>query len=265
MVLREHEDSVLCIPQSEHARISGQIAAAWGNERVPRAEPAAELALAAARHDIGMDAYDAEPELDPEAGLPRSFMTMPLEEHVRCWRRGPSLVVDEDPYAAILVSLHGTTLMARKHASGEAERELVADYLETQEELRAGLRDQLSSDPHLATYLEPDPIERGRRLLALWDAMSLGVCLPRLPQRLTDTPAGEPPVVLAMGYHGSGGGERGAEDPHAVTVDPWPFDTDEVHLWAEGRRLQGRFAEAEPMRAALREAPRERLTIVLVR
>lgn len=264
MVLREREGSVLCIPQSEHARVSGQIAAVWGNDRVPRSEPSVELALAAARHDIGMDAYDAEPDLDHETGLPQSFMSMPLAEHLRCWRRGPALVVDESPYAAILVSLHGTTLMARKSTDDAAERELVDAYLAEGEDLRAGIRDQLATDPHLAAYLEPDPIERNRRLLSLWDAMSLAVCMPRLPQRLADTPAGEPPVVVEMDFHGDGGGEHGAGDPHVVTVKPWPFGVDEVHLWAEGRRLGGRFTDAESMRAALREAPRERLWVILV-
>lgn len=265
MVLRERKGSVLCIPQSEHARISGQIAAAWGNERVPRAEPADELTLAAARHDIGMDAYDAEPEFDPETGLPRDFMSMPLEEHIRCWRRGPEMVVDEDAYAAILVSLHGTTLMARRSTADEAERELLDAYLAEQEDLREGLRDQLSSDPHLAPYLESDPIERNRRLMALWDAMSLAACTHRLPERITNTPAGKPPLVVEMAFHGSGGGDAGAGDPHVVTVAPWPFADDEVHLWAEGRRLQGRFDDVESMHSALREAPRERLSVILVR
>ena len=54
---------------------------------------------AAARHDDGMDDYDAEPELDPETGLPRSFMRMPLDLWLESWRQGPSIVAEDSPYA----------------------------------------------------------------------------------------------------------------------------------------------------------------------
>ena len=87
MVVRDDSDSpgVLCIPQSEHARISGQIARAWGNARFGELEPREQVCLAAARHDDGMDRFDADPELDPATGLPLGFMRMPLEAWLECW------------------------------------------------------------------------------------------------------------------------------------------------------------------------------------
>jgi len=44
-------------------------------------------------------------------------------------------------------------------------------------------------------------------------------------------------------------------DASEYVIDPWPFRDEAVTLVYEGRRLAGRFAEEETMRAALRRAP----------
>ena len=46
-----------------------------------------------------------------------------------------------------------------------------------------------------------------------------------------------------------------SSDPARVGVAPWPFAEDVVSLRFEGRRLPGRFADEETMRAALAHAP----------
>lgn len=269
MVLRElDDDSVLCIAQSEHARVSGLIARAWGNDAVPASAPATEIELAAEHHDVGMDAFDHRPDLDPATGRPRSFMAMPLGEHVRCWRRGPALVGAENPYAGVLVSLHGSALIGRRSREQPADRELIETYLTEQERLREQLTTQLDDDPELRRCLAPEAIDHNRRLIALWDAMSLAICIPRLPNQLTDTPAGEPAIALEM--RRAGGGAAGGERPSGgggarVEVEPWPFAADAVEIAFEGRRLERRFEREEEMHRSLRRAPLERVEVSLVR
>src|SRR3954453_676104 len=114
MVLHETDSGVICIGQASHAWVSGQLARRWGNERFARPEPFEEDCLGAEQHDVGMAEWDLEPELDPDTGLPRSFMGMPLGTHLELWSKAPSKVLTQSPYAALVVSMHGRALYARE-------------------------------------------------------------------------------------------------------------------------------------------------------
>ena len=104
-------DDMIVIGQPSHAWLSGQLARAWSPT------PREEVCLAAEQHDIGMAAWDAEPKLNPETGLPRSFMQLELDDHLECWSRAARLVLPQSRYAALLVSLHGTALYERRATS----------------------------------------------------------------------------------------------------------------------------------------------------
>jgi hypothetical protein len=262
VVVREENSGFLCIPQSQHAAISGQIARAWGNDAFPPPAPRPEVCLAAARHDDGMDDFDRRPELDPETGLPRSFMRMPLGTWLECWRRGPSLVATDSPYAGVLVSLHGTGLLAYRRIPEEdaEERGLADGYRAEQERLRAGWIERCRDDPETSPYVEEVSLERNRRLLALWDAMSLAVCMPRLPGRFERVPAAtEEGAVLELEEVGEP--ETGAV---TVSVDPWPFSAPEVPLAASGRPLAAGFDDEGRMRDALAAAAPRSLSATLI-
>ena len=230
MVVREDSGSpgTLCIPQSEHAGISGQIARAWGNARFGALEPREQVCLAAARHDDGMDEFDADPARDPETGLPLSFMRMPLGAWLECWRRGPSLVAAESPYAGLLVSLHGDYLLGyrRLDPGDEDGRRALAAYRSEQRDLRSEWLAEAAAEPAARGLSDPAAIERRRKLIEIWDAMSLAVCMPRLPDSFGAVPAaGSETVTIAMREAGEG----------LVAVDPWPFAPGELALEATGR------------------------------
>ena len=82
MLLRPDGDGVLAIGQPAHAWLSGQLARTWGNERFGTVEPWEEVCLAAEQHDAGMAEWERRPTLNPGTGLPRSFMELPLGEHL---------------------------------------------------------------------------------------------------------------------------------------------------------------------------------------
>ena len=114
MLLRNDRGGVLAIGQTSHAWISGQLARAWGNARFPAPEPRDEVCLAAEQHDIGMAQWDLEPTGNPNTGLPYSFMEMPLTEHLGLWSAAPRRLLTQSRYAALLVSMHGARLYARR-------------------------------------------------------------------------------------------------------------------------------------------------------
>ncbi len=242
MVVREDPDSAaaLCIPQSQHAAISGQIAAAWGNDMFEPPTPRAEVIEAATRHDDGMDDFDAEPELDPDTGLPRNFMRMPFGAWLDCWHRGPAIVGDDDPYAGILVSMHGSYLLDYRNLTDPAEADLAAAWLSEQEELRDEWAGEVERLPDVAPGLGRERLEHNRALIALWDAFSLAVCMPRLPDQIEGVGDGGSDVRFVLDEIESGPGLQG---PRVVSIGPWPFEREAVDLGARGRVLERRYED----------------------
>jgi hypothetical protein len=237
VVLRREGDAVVAIGQPSHAWLSGQLARAWGNDRFGALEPWEEVCLAAEQHDAGMAAWDASPTLNPDTGLPHSFIEMPVETHVELWSRAWELVLPQSRYAALLVSLHGTALYEMRDLGklDHAQAELVRDYLADQREVQ---------DRLVAALGDPPAVARNRRLVWTWDAFSLALCLDWSPHTLRAVPAagGEVDVELTPA------GER------TVRVDPWPFADASVRVRTEGRVLESRFQDEPAMRAALRDA-----------
>jgi hypothetical protein len=244
MLLRRDDDGVLAIGQPAHAWLSGQLARAWGNEAFGPVEPWEEVCLGAEQHDVGMTAWERRPTLNPETGLPRSFMELTLDEHLGMWSRAASLVVPQSRYAALLVSLHGTALYERRDLSrlSEADARRVRAYLAGERDLQLALRASLGAGEA--------EVRRNQRLIWTWDSLSLGLLLGWAPYELRGVPtaSGETDVALRDG-----------------TLDPWPFRADRVALRCEGRRLHGPYEDEAAMRAALAIAPWETVEVELER
>lgn len=251
MLHREDPEGLIVITQPVHAWVAAQLARNWGNARFGMFAPWEEVCLGAEQHDVGMTAWDRAPTLNPKTGRPYSFMNMPTREHVRGWAdAGPQALV-QGRYTALLTSLHGTGLYERYHdftRDTPDEARAARDYLNAeyafQEELLATLR----ADPIYAPYATEEVMTRNRRLVTVWDRLSLALCHGvREPLSVPDVPTAADPVTLALAPLNG--------DPLHVTVDPWPFREETVRLVCEGRRLPETFTDEAAMRAALAAAP----------
>ncbi len=224
-------DAVVVIGQASHAWVSGQLARAWRD-----VEPREEVALAAEQHDVGMAQWDLAPTLNPDTGWPHSFLEMPLATHLRLWSAAPQRLLTQSRYAALLVSLHGTTLYEMRDLArlDEEDADAVRAYLAGQRALQARLVDDLAADP--------EQVERNRRLLFAWDWLSLALCLDwSLPR--------EGPEGLVL--HPGG------------VLEPWPFAGHELVVRCEGRRLEGRFSNHADLHLALEHSARVDLRFAL--
>ena len=240
MMLAEHRDGPVLVTQPAHAWLAGQLARAWGNDRLGRFEPWEEVCLAAEQHDVGMTAWEQAPSLNAATGLPTTFMEMDLETHLRQWTEGPERVLSQSRYAALLTSMHGSALF-----DGRREEPRIAEFLAQRSVF----------EQRLIAELEPPPGElmRNQQLLWTWDSLSLGLILGWAPWSVEDVPAADG-VMVAMHLGRDG-------DVH--TVAPWPFTADRVKLAIEGRRLGGPFSTAEELRDALLDAPWVKLSYEL--
>jgi Protein of unknown function (DUF3891) len=119
MLYRQEKQGKIAIMQPTHAWLSGQLAHAWGNERFGDVEPWKEVCLGAGQHDVGHTPWEKAPTLNPQTGLPYSFLEMPRQLHVQIWSEAASCVLPQGRYAALLVSLHGTRLYQHYDAAND--------------------------------------------------------------------------------------------------------------------------------------------------
>jgi hypothetical protein len=259
MLYRQEKKGKIAITQPAHAWLSGQLARAWGNERFGDVEPWEEVCLGAEQHDVGHTAWEQAPTLNPQTGLPYSFLEMPRQLHVQIWSEAAKCILPQGRYAALLVSLHGTRLYQRYDAANDLPEnaQVVQYYLEQervfQEELLASLR----SDPHYRPYAIEERVERNRRLVGIWDALSLAICFGQHhPQSWQQVPTATSTTTLTLTARD--------DDPTQLMLTPWPFRRQQVTLVYEGRYLAATFSNEAEMREALERAPWVTLQTVLV-
>lgn len=245
------------IGQPAHAWVAGQLARAWGNAAFPAPAPREPVCLAAEQHDVGWADADLRP-LPGTDGRPLGFMAVPRPLHVTIWRGAARRMLAQSRYAALLVSLHGTSLY-------DAYVDPDAHTPEVAAEIRAYLAGERALQAALAAGLDPDEVDRNRRLLLTWDRISLALCHAE-PVTVARVPAADGPAAVRI--------EIGAEAPSPVpgpgrddravpsdvpavpvVVDPWPFAAPRVVVGCEGRVLPGRFADAGALAVALDAAP----------
>jgi hypothetical protein len=234
------EGGFVCIGQASHAWVSGQLARRWGNERFAPPEPFDEVCLGAEQHDIGMAEWDLTPELDPETGAPRSFMDMPLQTHLELWSKAPRKVLTQSPYAALLVSMHGHALYARRDTlePDAEESQAVRRFVAEQEAFQQDILDHLDDGR--------EHVRRNQRLVWALDFLSLAPIMGWVPDTVpAPTRDGEPDAELEVQQAGA----------LEFSVDPWPFHERRLTVRYQGRRLDRPARDQGELDAALAAAP----------
>jgi Protein of unknown function (DUF3891) len=207
VILREEADGrVLGVSQLAHSALTGRIAGAW----TPRRDlPWDELVTAAAIHDLGWTAWEQDPEIDPESGLPYPFFRVPDPGYTELWARGTDAAETFGRWVGLLVSMHCTRLLSRR--PGEAAAALV----ERERARQARLRRELDADEAVAVAASD--------LLAEWDAISLALCQGK-PVDLDPWPFAAERVDLRVDGRelrppgGGGGGRRVPPPPRTLLI-----------------------------------------------
>jgi hypothetical protein len=163
MLLRSGD---LVIGQPAHAWVSGQLARAWGSAAFPAPSPREPVCLAAEQHDVGWADADLAPLL--KDGRPVAFLAVPRAAHVAIWRDAARRMLAQSRYAALLVSLHGTSLYER------VDPDAHPPALATQ--IRAYTREERALQAALSAGLDAEEIDRNRRLILALDRFSLALC-----------------------------------------------------------------------------------------
>src|SRR3954467_9913287 len=110
MLIRPGDDGVLAIGQLSHSWLAGQLARAWGSEGFGGVEARGGVVRGAEHHDVGWALFDLEPRFNPDTGLPRSFLELTVQDHLEIWRGAPDRLLTQSLHAALVVSMHGSSL-----------------------------------------------------------------------------------------------------------------------------------------------------------
>ncbi len=205
MIVRNRGDAWQVVLQTDHADLAGALAEAW-IDHGPRRESAI---VAARRHDDGWAVWERSPLVDGD-GKPVGFLDVHVPAHLAFYRAGIAAITDEDPYAGLLVSMHGAGIYRQRYGSDTAlaftraaeVQELVDAFVAEQEGVYAERAAEAGVDEELrwADY----------HRLQWFDRFSLAFCL-----RDWDEPPAEAFELGSFTFTPAG--------PWRARVDPYPF------------------------------------------
>src|SRR5579863_430349 len=163
MLRLETETGWWLVTHPDHARLAGAFAERWGNEQFVSPEPRAHVLKGIARHDDGWLARDAAPQITrqgkPSAfsvelvGKYSAFEEIDLADYLAVRDRAVRLIAEEDPYAAVLISMHTYNLLtahADRSTIAPEQLPLLDDFLGKQEEFQQSLRDKIAANTRFA-------------------------------------------------------------------------------------------------------------------
>jgi hypothetical protein len=242
MIVRDRGDDWQVVLQIDHEDLSGALARAWGDQGARHDS----LEIAAARHDDGWAVWERAPVIEPESGKPVNFLDVDISSHLAFYRACIAAVTEQDPYAGLLVSMHGAGIYQQRYgrdpalglSRAAAAQELVDAFVAEQEdgyESRVG-EIGVADDERWHDY----------ELLQLYDRLSLYFCM-----RDVEGDGAEP--VELQGY------TLELLAPWRVRMSPYPFG-DSPSRFELVRRVMPKAAHAEVL-----ATPVERVAIAIER
>lgn len=255
----------------DHARLAGAFARLWGNRDFVPPQPLNDILVAVDRHDDAWVERDVEPFITPEGrpsafsrelvGTYAAFEEVDLEDYLGVRGKATETVARDNPYAAIIVSMHTVNLLtdqADLTTLTGAQRDLHTRFIEGQLARQAELRESLAGDEHPGAFVDRDSTQRAFEFLQACDSFSLLACVD------FDEPA------TLRHSHPTREGERreiavNRLTPGRFLLDPWPLHVDHVTLSVPCRKVAGTtFDSLEGFRSAYRAGEESRLAIELV-
>src|SRR5207245_10034877 len=112
MIVRDRGDDWQVVLQTEHADLAGAVAEAWVDHG-PRRDSAI---VAARRHDDGWAVWERSPLVGAD-GAPVACLDVHVPAHLAFYRAGIAAITDEDPYAGLLVSMHGAGIYRQRYGT----------------------------------------------------------------------------------------------------------------------------------------------------
>jgi hypothetical protein len=248
MLVAETADAYRLVPQPEHSRQVGEFARHWGNDIIDPPTPRASMLVAAELHDNGWWEHDLQPHLAD--GEPAGALAVGPNVWPAFYERAVERTADVDPYAAIVVSMHGTGIRRNRYGLSPSMPDYSDEYAEFIQEQEAGQRALLDEvirasddDAHAAaipagtrSFLAslhdegvvddaagaPPRLYANYARLQAWDQLSIHLCrsVAVEPATIDHVPVADDGETTTLTVT--------PDDDTTVRLDPYPFDAPEV-------------------------------------
>lgn len=257
------------VSHPEHARLAGEFATHWGNAQFAGPEPRTEVLHGIFAHDDGWAARDAAP-LITRIGKPAAFSSelvgkysafeeIDLAAYLAVRRSAVQLMAQQDPYAAILISMHTYNLLTdRADRSTIVPEQLpwLDAFLVEQATLQRALREQLLREARLsADALAPAALHRNFELLQACDNLSLLSCVDF---------AGAATLLHPFAQRDGSVAEITVEHigERSFRLTPYPLDAPALAFTLRARYVAGEtFASHEALQSAYAAASLQELAV----
>ncbi len=238
------------IQQADHARTSGQLAAAFGNGTFAPLAPAEPVVYVSGHHDEGWVGVDGNARFDPATRLPYHLTATPMDQLIETGSASPDFNEAHHPYSGLLSSLHTYGLYHGRYglsdmvfidrvdpAYKDQAEAMLAHELARQERLKADLR----AESDLAPLAEENVIFHNYKLLQFFDTLALYFHLKHAGHReeatFINVPRGiDDDVSLTISPHDDG----------SYRLTPWPFAGSDLTVSVEGRMMAPYPADSTP-------------------
>ena len=166
MICPYNDERLLLILQVDHSRVTGWLAAHWGNDEFARPSPYAAMVLAAQEHDTGWWDWEIKPQLNDE-GRPSDYIGSIKHLGLGVWlsfyRNGITRLAEQDAYAGYIVSLHAEALLTQgkgllSYMPDYTVHPEVREFLGEQESYREALMARLRESPEYRDWVTDEQL-----------------------------------------------------------------------------------------------------------
>ena len=234
MIVRDLGDAWQVVLQTDHADLSAAFADAWADEVSP------SLALVAERHDDGWAVWEQAPRTDGDA-RPVNFLDVSVLAHLAFYRAGIAALTDQDPYAGLLLSMHGAGIYSRRYGLDPGLKLTFEDVVRKQV-------DAFVAEQEAKFGGEPGEHRRDYDLLQMFDRLSLYFCM-------RDVESGERAELQ--------GHDLDPVGPWHIRMTPFPFRSRPAHFTLLRRVLPKRPWTEEEFRQEFAALVPERTAIIV--
>lgn len=225
----------------QHTAFAAQLAAAFGNDQFEPVEPRSLMLHVIGNHDAGWREFDTAALRDPETGLPYNLLKTPFVRIVETSSASPDFNSQTHPYCELISSMHSWGLYNGRYGMSDKllldsladENRIQADIMLDSEIFRQQrLKVQLESDPETARWIDEPHLFQNYKQLQLFDTMALYFnCVhagARGQASFTHAPMSATEDITI---------NIEEVDAGFYTLDPFPFDSDEIEVTFSGRYM----------------------------
>lgn len=273
MVVRELKDgSSLVSTQEDHAELSAQFAAHWGNDKFAKLRPYNSMVFATTYHDSGYREWEGNPPVNVGKGRPYAHREdIPSFEPVelRAYAKNVEWLRSQDRYAALLISMHRTGLWQNRYGIFTSPKGRLRERsAEIKNTMRAMEADQQQEKAALGAgnVNFDNALWVNYRALQIYDLLSLYFCCDGYD--VDDRLKADVLAPIRLGYDSSAEvdlriiptGER------SVKMETYPFDISPLKVAVRARCVPaGQYATEESCLEAYHKAPRQLLTFEITK